>query len=244
MKEDIADWLEALLDPDKFDPVELLTTLQTGIVACRVAQKLCQLVADHIQQPRCNQRAKVGTFFARDNAANFLTWCKSIGVDNSVLFESDGMCSSQKTQTTPRQVLLCFLDVARIFGKRKDYTGPLPDLVKFEHEIDASSTGSTSTVTPSGRNSAPPTTAPLSSKSASTPTRPTSAFQRRATATGGLTPRGVKSPRTPTNGTRTPTSGKTPTRKTPQKPSLLDKSIQEVKESTPYSQDTVIERIS
>ena len=51
-KEDIADWLEALLDPDKFDPVELLTTLQTGIVACRVAQKLCQLVADHIQQPK------------------------------------------------------------------------------------------------------------------------------------------------------------------------------------------------
>ena len=169
------------------------------------------------------------------------------------------MCSGDSSQKTPRQVLLCFLDIARIFGKRKDYTGPLPDLVKFEHvslglkcfiiltlfkEIDASSTGSTSTVTPSGRNSAPPTTAPLSSKSASTPTRPTSAFQRRATATGGLTPRGVKSPRTPTNGTRTPTSGKTPTRKTPQKPSLLDKSIQEVKESTPYSQDTVIERIS
>ena len=29
--------------------------------------------------------------------------------------------------------MLCFLDIARIFGKRKDYTGPLPDLVKFEH---------------------------------------------------------------------------------------------------------------
>ena len=36
MKEDIAEWLEALLDPAKFDPVELLTTLQTGIVACQV----------------------------------------------------------------------------------------------------------------------------------------------------------------------------------------------------------------
>lgn len=244
MKEDIAEWFDMLLAPEKFAPEEILTILQTGIVACKVATRLCEIISNQLEPPKFTTRAKVGTFFARDNAANFLTWCKLIGVDSSVLFESDGMCSGDASQKTPRQVLLCFLDIARIFGKRKDYTGPLPDLVKFEHEIDASSTGSASTVTPSGRNSAPPTTAPLSSKSASTPTRPTSAFQRRATATGGLTPRGVKSPRTPTNGSRTPTSGKTPTRKTPQKPSLLDKSIQEVKESTPYSQDTVIERIS
>ena len=54
-------------------------------------------------------------------------------VDSSVLFESDGMCSGDASQKTPRQVLLRFLDIARIFGKRKDYTGPLPDLVKFEH---------------------------------------------------------------------------------------------------------------
>lgn len=245
MKEDIAEWFDMLLAPEKFAPEEILTILQTGIIACQVATRLCEIISNQLEPPKFTTRAKVGTFFARDNAANFLTWCKLIGVDGSVLFESDGMCSSDASQKTPRQVLLCFLDIARIFGKRKDYNGPLPDLVKFEHEIDASSTGSTSTVvTPSGRNSAPPTTAPLSSKTASTPTRPASAFQRRATATGGQIPRGVKSPRTPINGSRTPTSGKTPTRKTPQKPSLLDKSIQEVKESTPYSQDTVIERIS
>ena len=44
----------------------------------------------------------------------------------------------------------------------------------------------------------------------------------------------------------TPNSKNSP-RKTPskaQKPSLLDISIQEVKESTPYSNDTVIERVS
>jgi len=198
---------------------------------------------------KCNQRAKVGTFFARDNAANFLTWCKSIGVDNSVLFESDGMCSSQKTQTTPRQVLLCFLDVARIFGKRKDYTGPLPDLVKFEHEIDACSEGSTTTTTPSGRASAPPmidhtrsitdqqrpsprTRHSVKVDATTTPTRPVSALN-----TGS---------RLPTARRMTPNSKNSP-RKTPsktQKPSLLDKSIQEVKDSTPYSNDTVIERVS
>ena len=45
----------------------------------------------------------------------------------------------------------------------------------------------------------------------------------------------------------TPNAKKDSPRKTPskqQKPSLLDKSIQEVKESTPYSNNTVIERVS
>jgi len=42
------------------------------------------------------------------------------------------MCSNEKNQQTPRQVLLCFLEVARIFGRREDYKGALPDLVKFE----------------------------------------------------------------------------------------------------------------
>jgi hypothetical protein len=48
--------------------------------------------------------------------------------------------------------LLCFLEIARIFGRRSDYQGALPDLVKFEQEIDNFSVGSNS----SGRNSAPP----------------------------------------------------------------------------------------
>jgi len=248
MKEDIAEWLEALLDPAKFDPVELLTTLQTGIVACQAAQKLCQLVQQQLASPKCNTRAKVGTFFARDNAANFLTWCREIGVDNSVLFESDGMCSSQKTQTTPRQVLLCFLDVARIFGKKKDFTGPLPDLVRFEHEIDAcSSDGSISQSTPSGRASAPPSIDrdPLSPRSGVTPrTRHSVRVEQTTTPTR---PVSAMHSRLPTSRRMTPSAKKDSPRKTPskqQKPTLLEKSIQEVKESTPYSNNTVIERVS
>lgn len=56
-------------------------------------------------------------------------------MSESLLFESDGMCSNEVSQQTPRQVLLCFLDVARIFGRRSDYKGALPDLVKFEQVI-------------------------------------------------------------------------------------------------------------
>jgi len=158
------------------------------------------------------------------------------------------MCSSQKTQTTPRQVLLCFLDVARIFGKKKDFTGPLPDLVRFEHEIDAcSSDGSISQSTPSGRASAPPSIDrdPLSPRSGVTPrTRHSVRVEQTTTPTR---PVSAMHSRLPTSRRMTPNAKKDSPRKTPskqQKPTLLEKSIQEVKESTPYSNNTVIERVS
>ena len=71
-----------LLAPEKFAPEEILTILQTGIVACKVATRLCEIISNQLEPPKFTTRAKVGTFFARDNAANFLTWCKLIGVSD------------------------------------------------------------------------------------------------------------------------------------------------------------------
>ncbi|CAG5078258.1 Oidioi.mRNA.OKI2018_I69.PAR.g8943.t1.cds [Oikopleura dioica] len=239
MKEDIADWISLLLAPQKTSPEELLSALCTGVLACQIARKLSSQVNLDFAAPKVNEKAKVGTFFARDNAANFLTWCRKLGVSESLLFESDGMCSNEVSQQTPRQVLLCFLDVARIFGRRADYKGALPDLVKFEQEIDNASVSSSDTVTSCGRASAPPvirtpTTTP--SRPGSSKTTPSSVTPRRnSKATTGISGPSPRTSKTARPKTATPKSAlKT----------KLDTSIDEVVQSEPFYGGPEIQRVS
>jgi len=41
--------------------------------------------------PKCKRNAQSGSWFARDNAASFVRWGKSIGMKDDTLFESEDL---------------------------------------------------------------------------------------------------------------------------------------------------------
>ncbi|XP_030755481.1 growth arrest-specific protein 2-like isoform X2 [Sitophilus oryzae] len=139
LKEDLADWLNKMLGIDYINRDNFLSELDNGVVICHLAQIICEaakraskagLVKGNIPSVRgkCFEKAMRRSFFSRDNVANFLKFCKSIGVHENLLFESDDLV----LHNHPRSVILCLLEVARIATK---FGVEPPGLVQLEKEI-------------------------------------------------------------------------------------------------------------
>jgi hypothetical protein len=74
--------------------------------------------------------AKSGTFLARDNIANFIAWCRALGIPDVLLFETEDLVSRKNEKS----VVLCLLEVARQGSK---FGMLVPCLIQLEQEIDA-----------------------------------------------------------------------------------------------------------
>ncbi|XP_076370434.1 growth arrest-specific protein 2-like [Tachypleus tridentatus] len=148
LKEDLADWINKILDVETITIENFMEALDNGIIICKLA-KLIQRKAESCRQEglssevvpqmsfKCWENARSKSFFARENAENFLKWCRKFGVREAVIFESEGLV----LHTQPRAVVLCLLELGRIASK---YGIEPPGLVKLEKEIDEhESTGST-----------------------------------------------------------------------------------------------------
>ncbi|GFY57242.1 growth arrest-specific protein 2 [Trichonephila inaurata madagascariensis] len=121
-KRSLAAWINNTLGATLVDAESLIPKLSTGVILCKLAKCIQTKVdetrgyygkAEHVLQLKYWESAKRETFFARDNAEMFIRWCKSFGVRDAVLFESDGLV----LQTQPRTVILCLLELSRLASK-------------------------------------------------------------------------------------------------------------------------------
>lgn len=137
MKEDLAEWLNALYGLGLPSGGEgFLTGLATGTTLCQHANAVTEaaraLAAARPARGVAFQAHSVapGSFMARDNVATFIGWCRTeLGVPEVLMFETEDLV----LRKNEKSVVLCLLEVARR-GARLGLLAPR--LVQFEQEIE------------------------------------------------------------------------------------------------------------
>ncbi|XP_072159973.1 uncharacterized protein [Bemisia tabaci] len=150
MKEDLAEWLNGLYPELYMNVNNFMDRLDTGVALCRHANNVRKYAEEYVQRRQAAGKsnhiiavqvlnlamtkflpgAKPGTFFARDNVSNFISWCRNgLGVIECLLFETDDLI----LRKNEKHVILCLLEVARRGAK---LGMPAPMLVQLEREID------------------------------------------------------------------------------------------------------------
>ena len=134
IKKDVCEWLTKIGQPvtvNSFWP-----SLDTGVVVCQLAKQIQTHAKAKgntkipMEEVSCNPKATPSSFVARDNVANFIRWCRKLGVPDTVMFESNGLVM----HTEDKRVVLSLLEVGRHAGK---IGMVVPQLVKLEEEIEA-----------------------------------------------------------------------------------------------------------
>jgi len=142
MKEDLAEWISSLAYDLTITPDGFMSSLQNGVILCQHARHIQRYAEEYVVVNKdknvkipskevyyTEKNAYARSFTARDNVANFITWCRELGIPQVVMFETEDLVSHKNEKS----VILTLLDVAR---KAYEFGVEPPELVRLEHEID------------------------------------------------------------------------------------------------------------
>ncbi|XP_047236358.1 GAS2-like protein 1 [Girardinichthys multiradiatus] len=144
MKEDLAEWLKTLYDLDVTADT-FMDALGTGCALCRHANNVNRAAQEfQLEYPEAAKSMKVpskdvvfqsrnvipGSFLARDNVSNFITWCRQeLWIKDVLMFETNDLVE----RCNEKNFILCLLEVARR-GSKFGMLAPM--LIQLEEEIE------------------------------------------------------------------------------------------------------------
>ncbi|XP_034398403.1 GAS2-like protein 2A [Cyclopterus lumpus] len=144
MKEDLAEWLNTLYDLE-VTADSFMDGLGTGCALCRHANNVNRAAQDfQLEYPEAAQSMKVpskdvvfqsrnvvtGSFVARDNVSNFISWCRQeLWIKDVLMFETNDLVE----RCNEKNFVLCLLEVARR-GSKFGMLAPM--LIQLEEEIE------------------------------------------------------------------------------------------------------------
>lgn len=119
IKRKVCQWLSETLQMDII-PETFIETLDTGVVLCQLV-KLVQEKARALEEAdgelgyripldpiKYHPDAGKATFHARENTKHFLDWCRKLGIQNDLIFETNGLVLHEDE----KRVLLCLQEVS------------------------------------------------------------------------------------------------------------------------------------
>ncbi|KAI3372083.1 hypothetical protein L3Q82_006932 [Scortum barcoo] len=144
MKEDLAEWLNTLYDLD-ITADTFMDGLETGCALCRHANNVNRAAHDfQLEHPEAARPMKLpskdvvfqsrnvvpGSFVARDNVSNFISWCRQeLWIKDVLMFETNDLVE----RCNEKNFVLCLLEVARR-GSKFGMLAPM--LIQLEEEIE------------------------------------------------------------------------------------------------------------
>ncbi|CAG5113525.1 Oidioi.mRNA.OKI2018_I69.chr2.g7626.t2.cds [Oikopleura dioica] len=147
MKEDLSEWLQ-ILHSETINAYSFFRKLETGILLCKHANTVTlhaeEFKMTNPEHPSLTKvkvpqncvkfnegrHVKAESFFARDNVAVFIKWCREeLGISDIIMFETDDLI----LRKNEKNFILTLLEVARRGAK---FGMEAPTIVKLEQEIE------------------------------------------------------------------------------------------------------------